>query len=75
MNINKIIGIIRSLKEEVAGAAPPTNSMAAGRIGGSVEAGDSPPVNNPVNKKKKKNIYLGKLSRTSWLRDVKKNGK
>jgi len=71
MNINKIIGIIRSLKEEVAGAAPPTNSMAAGRIGGSVEAGDSP----PVNKKKKKNIYLGKLSRTSWLRDVKKNGK
>ena len=71
MNINKIIGIIRSLKEEVAGAAPPTNSMAGGKIAGSAEAGDPP----PVNKKKKKNIYLGKLSRTSWLRDVKKNGK
>ena len=71
MDINKIINIVRSLKEEIAGAAAPTNSMAGGKIAGSTEAGDPP----PVNKKKKKNIYLGKLSRTSWLRDVKKNGK
>ena len=49
----------------------PTMNMGAGKIAGSAEAGDDPPVNT----KKKKNIYLGKLSRTSWLRDVKKNGK
>ena len=70
MDINKIINIVRDLKEEIAGAAAPTNSMAGGKIAGSAEAGDDPTV-----RKKKKNIYLGKLSRTSWLRDVKKNGK
>ena len=49
----------------------PVNNVGGGQIAGTKEAGDDP----PVNKKKKKNIYLGKLSRTSWLRDVKKNGK
>ena len=66
MDIDKVISIVRRLKEDA-----PTMSMGGGGIAGSVEAGDEP----PVNKKKKKNIYLGKLSRTSWLRDVKKNGK
>jgi len=70
MDISKIIGIIRSLKEEGAAVAvPPTNNASSGNIAG------LPPDDPPVNKKKKKNIYLGKLSRTSWLRDVKKNGK
>ena len=49
----------------------PINNVGGGQIAGTKEAGDDP----PVNKKKKKNIYLGRLSRTSWLRDVKKNGK
>jgi len=49
----------------------PVNNVGGGQIAGTKEAGDTP----PVNKKKKKNIYLGKLSRTSWLRDVTKNGK
>ena len=49
----------------------PINNVGDGKIAGTKEAGDDP----PVNKKKKKNIYLGRLSRTSWLRDVKKNGK
>ena len=49
----------------------PINNVGGGQIAGTMEAGDDP----PVNKKKKKNIYLGRLSRTSWLRDVKKNGK
>ena len=49
----------------------PVNNVSGGQIAGTTEAGDDP----PVNKKKKKNIYLGRLSRTSWLRDVKKNGK
>ena len=48
----------------------PINNVGGGQIAGTKEAGDDP----PVNKKKKKNIYLGRLSRTSWLRDVKKNG-
>ena len=49
----------------------PINNVGGGQIAGTKEAGEDP----PVNKKKKKNIYLGRLSRTSWLRDVKKNGK
>ena len=47
----------------------PTMSMGGGAIAGSVEAGDDP----PVNKKKKKNIYLGLHSRKRWLDFV--NGK
>ena len=66
MDINRVISIVRRLKEDA-----PTMSMGGGGIGGSVEAGDEP----PVNKKKKKNIYLGIGSRTQWLRNVKKNGK
>lgn len=47
MDINKIISIIRSLKEE-----GPTVSLGSGNIAGTVEAGDDPPV-----KKKKRYIY------------------
>ena len=49
----------------------PINNVGGGNIAGTPESGDHP----PVHKKKKKNIYLGKLSRTPWLRHVKKNGK
>ena len=49
----------------------PINNVGGGNIAGTPESGDHP----PVRKKKKKNIYLGKLSRTPWLRNVKKNGK
>ena len=67
MDINKIINIVRDLKEEIAGAAAPTNSMAGGKIAGSAEAGDDPPV-----RKKKKTLPTilarGKMkgSRTRW---------
>ena len=44
MDINKVISIVRRLKEDA-----PTMSMGGGGIAGSVEAGDEP----PVNKKKK----------------------
>ena len=47
----------------------PTMSMGGGGIAGSVEANDDP----PVNKKKKKNIYMGLHSRKRWLDFV--NGK
>lgn len=66
MDINKIIGIIRSLKEEVAGAAPPTNSMAGGKIAGSIEAGDPP----PVRKKNQRKVVIGRFARS-----LRKDGK
>ena len=61
--LRKFINIIRNLNEE------PVNNAGGGEIAG------LPPDQPPVNKKKKKNIYLGIGSRTQWLRDVKKNGK
>ena len=48
MDIDKIIDIVRTLKEE----GGPTMSMGHGQIAGSVEAGDDPPV-----RKKKKYIF------------------
>ena len=63
--LNKIFNIVRRLNEE------PTMSLGPGKIAGTPESGDHP----PVRKKKKKNIYLGIGSRPQWLRNVKKNGK
>jgi|TARA_B100000035_G_scaffold200603_1_gene171615 hypothetical protein len=58
MDINKIIGIVRSLKEEA-----PTMSMGAGGIAGSAEAGDEPPVKKK--REKKKYIFM-KGVRKTW---------
>ena len=45
---------LKQIREEgVAGANVPTNSMASGKIAGSAEAGDDP----PVRRKRKKYIY------------------
>ncbi len=56
MDIDKIIDIIRNLKEEA-----PTMSLGAGKIAGTVEAGDNPPVT-------KKNRYIyGTGFRKNWL--------
>jgi len=58
MNIDRIIGIIRTLKEE----GGPTMSMSGGGIAGSAEAGDDPPVT-----KRKRNQYIyGKGYRKLW---------
>jgi hypothetical protein len=64
MDINKIISIVRNLKEDgmVSGAAI-TNSLGKpgeGKIAGTVQAGDNPPVN------KNKYIY-GTGFRRNWL--------
>tara|TARA_B100000035_G_scaffold33791_1_gene25637 strand:- start:432 stop:617 length:186 start_codon:yes stop_codon:yes gene_type:complete len=59
MDIDRIIDIVRTLKEE----GGPTMAMGHGQIAGSAEAGDEP----PVRKKKKKYIYGGKNSRKMWL--------
>ena len=60
MDIDKIIGIVRTLKEE----GGPTVSMGSGQISDSAEAGDDPPV-----KKKKKYIYAGRGSRRMWMQN------
>ena len=62
--LQKFIDTIHEMNEEA-----PTMNIGAGKIAGSVEAGDDPPVNK---KKKKKNIYLGIGSRVQWLRNLKK---
>jgi len=60
MDINKIIDIIRTLKEEA-----PTMSVSGGGIAG------LPPDQPPVFKKKKKYIYGGKNSRKWWIQNLK----
>ena len=67
MDIDKIISIVRNLREQAVTGAP-TNSVGSGKIAGTVEAGDDP----PVRKKKKKYIYGGHGSRRMWMQ---KNGK
>ena len=66
MDIDKIINIVRNLREEAMVA--PTNNVGSGKIAGTKEAGDDP----PVRRKKKKYIYGGKGSRKMWMQ---KNGR
>jgi len=55
--IDRIIDIVRSLREEAVGM--PANNISGGKIAGSVEAGDDPPV-----RKKKRYIYQKGLRKT-----------
>ena len=48
--------------EEAIAMAAPTNNVGDGKIAGTVEAGDNPPV-----KKKKRYIYGGRGSRKMWM--------
>jgi len=54
MDIDKIIDIIHTLKEENG----PTVSLGAGQIAGTVEAGDDPPVDLRRRNTKKWNIFF-----------------
>ena len=65
MDIDRIISIIRTLKEEAA-VAMPTNNVGGGNIAGTKPAGDDPPV-----RKKKRYIYGGRGSRKMWLANKK----
>ena len=67
MDIDRIIDIVRSLREEAVMGAP-TNAVGTGQVAGTVEAGDDP----PVRRKKKKYIYGGYGSRKTWMQ---KNGR
>ena len=65
MDIDKIISIVKSLREEAVMAAH-TNNVGGGKIAGTREAGDDPPV-----RKKKRYIYSGRGSRRMWLTNKK----
>lgn len=58
MEINKIIDIIHSLKEEA-----PTMNLGAGQIAGTKEAGDDPPVDLRNRNTKGWNIFFKDLVR------------
>ena len=67
MDIDKVISIIRTLKEQ------PTMSVGSGAIAGTSEAGDEPPVkknkrgSGMKNRKKKTYAYGGRGSRKMWM--------
>jgi hypothetical protein len=60
--LDKLIKIIRELKEDVGAAAVPTNSANAAGLGFNPYT-ETPPVFG----KKKKNAYLGSGSRSRWM--------
>jgi hypothetical protein len=63
MDINKIIDIIHTLKEEGMVTGAPTNSLVGGKIAGTVEAGDSPPVDLRKGKRRNWNPFFKNLAR------------
>ena len=66
--LNKLLDMVRSIREEVA--ASPTNNASSGAIAG------LPPDSPPVFKKKRKPTPVGRYgSRRMWLQDLRKDGK
>ena len=66
MDIDKIISIVKSLREQAVMSAP-TNAVGTGKIAGTKEAGDDPPVRKKKKKDKKKYISLGRGARKAWM--------
>ena len=61
--LEKVINLVR--EQMAGGAGAPTNNVGSGDIAGTVEAGDSPPVNKK--KKKRKPTPLGRYrTRVNW---------
>jgi hypothetical protein len=61
MDISKIIDIVHNLKEEGMVTGAPTNSLVGGKIAGTVEAGNSPPVD--LRKRRNWNPFFKNLAR------------
>jgi len=59
MDIERVIGIVRTLKEE----GSPTVNVGSGRIAGTVEAGDDPPVDLRNRNTRGWNIFFKDLVR------------
>lgn len=70
MNVDKIIDIVRTLKEE--GEGGPTVAMGHGQIAGSVEAGDDPPVDLRKKKERGWNIFFRDLVKQNRKKKKKK---
>lgn len=68
MDNSKLDRIINIIREDMTGGAVPVNNVSGGKIAGTPA---SDPGNPPVFRKKKKRIFLGPKSRTSWLRNIK----
>ena len=64
MDIDKIISIVKSLREQAVMGAP-TNAVGTGQVAGTKEACDNP----PIRKKKKRYIYGGRGSRRMWMQE------
>ncbi len=60
MDIDKIINIVRNLREEAMVA--PTNNVGSGNIAGTSQAGDDPPI-----RKKKRYMYT-RGARKQWMK-------
>lgn len=67
MKKSKLDLIINIIKEEMGSSSVPVNNVSGGKIAGTPEAD---PGNPPV--KKRKHIFLGPKSRTTWIRTLKK---
>ena len=67
MDINKIIGIVRNLKEEAM-----ANTVGGGAIAGTVEAGDDPPVRRRKKKGEPTILARGLMpgARTRWRKGI-----
>ena len=77
MDIDKIIDIVRNQKlDEMMGAGAvsgPTNNVGDGKIAGTVEAGDDPPVGRRRKKKGEPTILARGLmpgARTRWRKGL-----
>ena len=60
----------REFYEEAMASGTPTNNVGNGKIAGTVEAGDDPPVDKKKKKKKGKKktyAYGGRGSRKMWM--------
>ena len=70
MDIDKIISIVRDLKEENGGA--PTMNLGAGQIAGTKESGDDPPVDLRRKNARGWNIFFRDLIRKNRKRKKKR---
>ena len=57
--LDKIIGIVKTLKEDAAIA----NSLSGGKIAGTVEAGDNPPVDLRKGRRRNWNPFFKNLAK------------
>jgi hypothetical protein len=67
MEKKKLDRIIDIIREQMINEEVPTNSLAGGKIAGTAEAGDNP----PVFRKSKKYMSGGRGSRKLWMQYLK----